>query len=198
MEPITRDEARSLGQTWFYTGLPCRKGHVAKRWTRNNACAECQIERTRAWIQRNRERRQKQLRAWRESNQDYPAAWRDANRERLRELGRAYRAADPHRHHEHRKKWRLANPEIQRAATRNWYRANPEYNREKDASRGRVERSPISIFYRDAVLAFYRACPAGLEVDHIVPIKGKLVTGLHVPWNLQYLPRSENIRKGNR
>ena len=41
----------------------------------------------------------------------------------------------------------------------------------------------------------YEDCPTGYEVDHIVPVsKG----GLHHQSNLQYLPRSENRRKGNK
>ena len=49
------------------------------------------------------------------------------------------------------------------------------------------------------VKAIYRkARKAGLTVDHIVPLQGKNVSGLHVSWNMQLMPMTDNTSKGNR
>lgn len=50
----------------------------------------------------------------------------------------------------------------------------------------------------DKIEAFYAACPEGYHVDHVLPLKGEFVSGLHVLSNLQYLPNKENLSKGNR
>jgi len=49
-----------------------------------------------------------------------------------------------------------------------------------------------------AIKQFYISRPKGMEVDHILPLQGKDVSGLHTLNNLQYLTKSDNASKGNR
>lgn len=50
----------------------------------------------------------------------------------------------------------------------------------------------------DIIKEVYANCPEDCQVDHELPLKGELISGLHVVGNLQYLPIEDNIRKGNR
>jgi hypothetical protein len=60
----------------------------------------------------------------------------------------------------------------------------------------KLDRTPLWANL-SAIKEIYAKCPAGYHVDHIVPLQGKLVSGLHVENNLQYLTAKENLAKQN-
>ena len=59
------------------------------------------------------------------------------------------------------------------------------------------QKQEIRCFYTQAEL-LKSTLGVDFNVDHIVPLHGKNVSGLHVPWNLQVIPASVNKSKGNR
>jgi 5-methylcytosine-specific restriction endonuclease McrA len=85
---------------------------------------------------------------------------------------------------------------------------NPAYFAFKTRSRKakKLQRTPqwMNAAHHFEIECVYKYCSVlraiGLdyEVDHVIPLQGKIVSGLHLPWNLQVLHASENARKGNR
>lgn len=41
LEITTREEAQEQGLKFYFTGMPCKNGHIAERYTAFNACKEC-------------------------------------------------------------------------------------------------------------------------------------------------------------
>jgi len=97
------------------------------------------------------------------------------------------------------KKWSENNVSYLRAYLFDWQ----QNNRGKVAAYSAryraklLERTPLWADL-ESIQAFYDACPPGHHVDHIVPLQGRIVSGLHVLSNLQYLPARDNLSKGNR
>lgn len=121
--------------------------------------------------------------------------------------------ASYYRHHEERKQhlrdYQKAHKEEQNRRHRERAARDPEYREQcrrltrYHQARGRWTTTGIAAIFEKEVRAFYFACPPGMEVDHIHPLRIKVDgqhvgCGLHVPWNLQYLTSRENKRKGQK
>lgn len=80
-----------------------------------------------------------------------------------------------------------------------YYHRNKETEKaRKNARRAYLKKATPSWADREEIREFYARCPDGHEVDHIVPLNGRGVNGLHVIWNLQYLPIKANRLKSNK
>lgn len=91
------------------------------------------------------------------------------------------------------------NAEKRKEYGKRHYRENKHLYRAKDA-KYRTRKLNAIPPWADlrAIEAFYENCPKGYHVDHIIPLQGEAVCGLHVLENLQYLPAHENLSKGNK
>lgn len=68
---------------------------------------------------------------------------------------------------------------------------------DKRIRKDRIRKNTPKWVNRQELLDMFLNRPAGFEVDHIIPINHDLVSGLNVPWNLQYLPAEDNNYKSN-
>lgn len=101
--------------------------------------------------------------------------------------------------------WRARNPDKVKAHKRKFQEENRAhrsfYERTREATKAKATPPWADL---DAIKGMYELCGifrrAGLDlhVDHIIPLKGRSVCGLHVAENLQLLHATANMQKKNR
>ena len=147
-------------------------------------------------------------------------AYRAKNLESQREATRKWREGAKEHEQSYRKSYQLENREARIAACRDWREKNPEKNRQaqrnyRDNNKGKVAAKNAKRYAAkmertvgwadlEAIDAIYDqashlTATTGIKhhVDHIIPMQGEMVSGLHVETNLQILTASENCAKGN-
>lgn len=110
-----------------------------------------------------------------------------------------YRAKNKEKIDKIHAKYRLKNRDKIRERNAKWQKNNSNiYNYLHANIRAKKRKAIPKWANLKEIKEFYKNCPKGYHVDHIIPLNGKIISGFHVIDNLQYLPAMENIRKGNR
>lgn len=191
----------------FIQGRPCLRGHSGLRYRTGGACVECQRAAAMRWKISNRVA--------------YKAVKKISEAKRLQKLrvvrGAARRAATQQLHDGVRRlvSAGLTLAEVARQLGRKYSTVanaastlklrRPRQERYRGSQRQFLIRAMATPKWVDhvAILKVYHEAHARrragerVVVDHIIPVRGKGVCGLHVPWNLRIIESSVNLLKSN-
>ncbi len=156
----------------------------------NNQCNDC----LKIYREKTRQHRIDYLRRWRENNPDARKIHYQNNKERSSVYAKQYRE--------------LNGPRLRKNTVR-WQKENLDKDAAKTARRRAAKLKAIPPWITKEQLREIKelyTCAqmfklyTGQEyhVDHIVPLQGENVCGLHVPWNLQVITAQENLSKSNK
>jgi hypothetical protein len=157
-----------------YHGKACKNCGHTERYSKSRGCINC--NKSPAMAAYHKKRRQEKY-------------------EEIRQKDLEYKAKNKDRRYHYNKKYREENAEAVRL-----YQANYQAKRRADVNNRTpswADLDKIRDVYAWAKLA---TAVTGVDhhVDHVVPIKGKTVSGLHVENNLRVIPWWENLEKSNR
>lgn len=171
-------EAIATGLKHYFTGRPCKRGHIALRPVKTGMCSVCSAENSQQYREEFGDKHRACSRAWYQKNIERARA---------------------------KSKWYHDNldPEEKRRVRREWKKANRAYCTFESRTGAQARRKRLPAWAAlDAIREFYEVAAEMTaktgeqwHVDHVIPLRGKLVSGLHVHTNLQLLTAQENLRK---
>jgi len=182
-QPQERAKSIENGDTRYFTGRPCKYGHIEERNTKSGECLACSRKRSK---QVSEDRKKECPDHWKkiyaryaDKKKAYAKAYREANPEKVKQTINRYREEN-----------KSLFTRLQMERQLKIKQARPSWLTEEDMHW-------INAIYQSSKLI---KDEYGVEtsVDHMIPIKGKNVCGLHVPWNLRVVTRSYNSKKLNK
>lgn len=210
--PMTPEEKRARRRERdraAYARDPEKYRKLARENRLKPGAAERHKEYAKAWALRNAERvnelRQANYEKDRQGNIEKARTWKKRNPAKVLESQRSRAVVNRDKNRAARKAWEQKNPE---AAAESFKRYR-ERNRAKIRARLTVskqgrEKRRVAWANPEAILAIYRHAEYMTRttgrlhvVDHIIPLQGRKVSGLHVETNLRVIEHHENARKHN-
>lgn len=195
---------------YYFTGKPCKRGHIANRYISSRQCVECMkrtlYRETAAYKEKKKAYDAARLAANPQKYHAQSAKYRTENKERCKASLRAWYVVNSEKQKARSAKWRKENPGKQNALKALWAKRNPACGAAHTAKRraAQLRATPAwanAFFIEEAYdLAQLRTKATDFKwhVDHIVPLLSKSVCGLHVENNLRVIPARHNQSKSNR
>lgn len=221
MQIISRAEAKAAALKWYFTGEPCKNGHVSERNTKNGSCLACARATAKRKYDRDPEKFKALSRARREAEPEKVLSatkkWRDKNKDHIKAYSAEWRANHPEWYVQHlaradvwaailenSRKRRRQNPDRFNRHTRAWRKRNPDavraggatYRARKKGAEGRYTKGDIErlrVSQRNRCASCRKPLRGLFHVDHIVALAAG---GSNWPDNLQLLCPTCNCSKG--
>lgn len=198
----------------FFTGKPCRNGHIAPRYVNGRRCVQCKSEKdARYYAGNGGEQIREKARVQYYGDHEAQKAYRREYHARRRDdpAYQAVREAYNEKHHERLldlKRARNATPEAKAAKAAKKREDAAKYRGYQNTREARKKNAVPKWFGELDQLALDEAADlidkrrtaTGIDwqIDHMLPMLARTVCGLHVGNNLQVIPRTLNAQKNNK
>ena len=144
-----------------------------------------------------------------EEKREYQRQWCKANREKIRANCKKYRANNKIKADSASRLWVEQNKEHVAKRKKAWRAKNKAHVNAYNRTRKAMIKNRVPIWMDSELqwlvnevylLAQTRTNMTGFKwhVDHIIPLQGRTVCGLHVPENLQVILEQHNLKKSNK